>query len=96
MWNLLHRLRDPFQGNEAAWMMVAPDKSKALVFHVGGIVEANLAGTLLRLRGLDATAFYRVTGFAQTVKGDVLLNVGLPVPWTKGDFSSRRWHLQRA
>jgi len=93
---VLHRLRDPFQDGEAAWMIVAPDQSEALAFHVSGLVEANLAGTLLRLRGLAAAATYRVSGYEQTIRGDVLMNLGLPVPWTKGDFSSRRWYLRRA
>lgn len=91
----LHRLRDTFQSNEAAWSIVAPDRSEALAFHVNILVEANVLGTLLRLRGLDAAASYQVSGIEKPMKGDVLINVGLPVPPAKGDFCSHRWHLKR-
>ena len=92
----LYRLRDPFQCNEAAWMIVASDRSEALTIHVNIQVEANQAGPLLRLQGLEPKVSYEVSGHPQPVNGDVLMNVGLMIPAPKGDFISHCWFLKRA
>ena len=93
---LLYRLRDPFQSNEAAWMIVASDRSEALVVHVNVQVEANQIGHLLRLQGLDSNSDYDVSCLPQPVSGDVLMHVGLMVPALLGDFTSHCWFLKRA
>ena len=93
----LYRLRDPFQGNEAAWMVVSTDRSEALVVHVNIQVEANGMNGLLRLQGLDVDGSYEIRGIApKRINGDILLNAGLQVPLPRGDFSSNCWHLKRS
>jgi alpha-galactosidase len=88
----LHRLRSPDDGRAAAWMVVAPDRSRAIVTWVRILGEANDPVPVLRLRGLDPAARYRVGQV--TLGGDVLMAVGLR-PLVRHDFTSEVWHLER-
>ncbi|WP_115726657.1 alpha-galactosidase [Actinomyces culturomici] len=77
-----HRLRSPFDGDECAWMVVAPDLGKAAVLEMVGRVRPNSDQTPLRLRGLDAAARYRVTTRRESLDPRVfgsLLNQARPV-----------------
>lgn len=89
----LYRLVSPEGGALAAWMVVAPDRSRALVTAVRILAEANDPVPVLRLKGLDPAARYRVDG--QVLGGDALMAVGLR-PLLRGDFASRTWHLEQA
>lgn len=91
----LYRLKNPCASREAAWMIVAPDASEALVTHVTVLAEPNAPFANLKLRGLDAAKTYRVR-IADTetlMAGDVLMHAGLPVPAAPADFISHQWHL---
>jgi alpha-galactosidase len=104
----LHRLRDPFTDNAAAWMVVAKDHSELLVTYVHVLTEGfklpmqlpanggKPAYSYLRLRGLNPDAVYRSThgpsGVNDTWRGDLLMHVGLPFNVTS-DFQSHLWHL---
>ncbi|MBN8526530.1 MAG: alpha-galactosidase [Planctomycetes bacterium] len=88
----LYRLRAPADRRAASWMVVAPDRSRALVTWVSIVAEANAPFPVLRLRGLDPSARYRVDG--EVVGGDVLMSIGLR-PRIGHDFTSRTWHLER-
>lgn len=88
----LYRLRAPDDGRAAAWMVVAPDRSRALVTCVRILAEANDPVPVLRLKGLDPAACYRIGD--EVLGGDVLMAVGLR-PLVRGDFTSRTWHLER-
>ncbi|MBC8009744.1 MAG: GH36 C-terminal domain-containing protein, partial [Burkholderiales bacterium] len=101
----LHRLMDPFKGEQAAWMIVAADRSEAVVTYVHRLAEAHLppmrlsgghpSPLHLKLAGLDPEAVYRaVDGPAGEWRGDILMNVGLPYEITT-DFESIFWHLKR-
>ena len=59
------RLRSPFEegGNETAWMVVAPDASRAIVGFYQVLKRPVPAADRLRLRGLDPDAVYRVSGW---------------------------------
>jgi alpha-galactosidase len=85
-----HRLVSPFEGdgNETAWMTVSDDRHHALVGWYRVLAHTVPGPGLLRLRGLDAAARYRVTlwpqgddaiGRANTLErgGDELMSVGL-------------------
>ena len=84
------RLRSPFEDDRGrtAWMVVAPDRSQAIV----GVFQALNAPApptdRIRLRGLDPAAAYRVSGWpsaddpivhanAGVRGGDALMSVGL-------------------
>jgi alpha-galactosidase len=58
-----HRLVSPFEGdgNETAWMTVSADARQALVGWYRTLSRALPGPSLLRLRGLDPEARYRVT-----------------------------------
>jgi alpha-galactosidase len=85
-----HRLVSPFEGdgNETAWMVVADDRGHALVGWYRTLSLPLPGPSLLRLRGLDPEASYRVTvwpeaddaltGANELVRGgDELMRVGL-------------------
>ncbi|MDB6167122.1 MAG: Alpha-galactosidase [Lacunisphaera sp.] len=90
----LYRLKNPFLGDEAAWMVVSPDHGEALVFHVRLAGEANASLQCLRLRGLCAGWNYRDTETGEIFGGDGLMFHGLISP-PGGDFSARAWHFKR-
>lgn len=88
----LYRLRDPSDGQAAAWMVVSPDRRQALVTYVRIQAVGNAPLPVVRLRGLDPAAGYRIGD--ETIGGDVLMAVGLHLPLTH-DFQSLTWHLDR-
>ena len=84
------RLRSPFEdgGNQTAWMVVAPDASRAIVGYYQVLNRPVPAADRLRLRGLDPDTVYRVSGWpdahdplvranAGPRGGDDLMRVGL-------------------
>ena len=84
------RLRSPFEGggNQTAWMVVAPDASRAIVGYYQVLNRPVPPADRLRLRGLAADAVYRVSGWpavddplyrdnAGPRGGDELMRVGL-------------------
>lgn len=56
-----YRLLSPFEGNETSWMVVAPDKSEAIVGYYQSLNKVNGSWLRLRLKGLDADKLYEVT-----------------------------------
>ena len=55
-----YRLESPFEGNEAAWMVVSPDKSRAVAAFYQKLNKVNGSWLRLKLAGLDADSRYRV------------------------------------
>lgn len=94
-FGVLHRLLNPFQSNEAAWIYVAQDGSEAVVFYFKVLAQPAAPIRILHLRGLDPAAEYRDLESGKTFGGDELLSVGLTVPVKSGDFTSQFWHLKR-
>ena len=92
---VFHRLRSPFEGNTSAWMVVSEDGSQAVVFHFQVLARPNPPSTILRLRGLDPEARYRVAELDRTFGGDVLMHAGLQFPDATHDFISHMWRLTR-
>jgi alpha-galactosidase len=85
-----HRLASPFEGdgNETAWMVVAEDRARALVGWYRVLSHTLPGPGLLRLRGLDPGARYRIASWPEiddTLRrsntlergGDELMHVGL-------------------
>ncbi len=89
----LYRLRDPAEGGWTAWQVVSPDRRRALVTFVRMLAGTNEPIPVLRLRGLDPAARYRIDG-DEILGGDVLTAIGLR-PLVRTDFTSRTWHLER-
>ncbi len=88
----LYRLKNPFHGPEAAWMVVSSDRTEALVFQVRTLSTPNGPLQRLRLRGLDPSALYRDAASGQTYSGGLLMAHGLLWPDTE-DFHARALHL---
>ncbi len=88
----LHRLRDPFEGDGGAWMVVSPDAAEALVFHFCTRAMPNAPVDRLRLTGLNPQAVY--TDGDQRYTGAQLMGYGLPLPGNFGDYSTQAWHLR--
>ena len=103
-----YRLESPFESNTTAWMVVASDKSEALVgvYHV--LAKPNPAYERILLEGLDTDAFYKIDGAELARYGDDLMQIGLVLGgnyigraqdyWGRsmpGDFSSQLYHLQK-
>lgn len=89
-----HRLKSPWEGHETAWMLVAPDACEALVTLVRVQGVPNPGVSVLRLRGLDPVATYRVEGpMAHSASGSLLMQAGLRLPSSWGDNSSWIWKL---
>ena len=89
----LFRLRDPSDNQWTAWQVVAPDRSRSLVTFVRILAGTNEPIPVLRLRGLDPAARYRIDG-GEVLGGDVLQAIGLR-PLVRTDFTTRTWHLER-
>jgi alpha-galactosidase len=102
------RLRSPLGRDDAAWMVVAPDRGRAIVAHVRILERPVPPPDRLRLRGLDPALTYRVepwpkrAGTSEAIRwgGDLLAAVGLglepedpPTGAPRGDFSARLWVL---
>lgn len=91
----LYRLINPGErsGQEAAWMVVAPDGSEALVCHVRILTEASAPLQRLRLRGLRPDTEYRDQWSEARGRGDWLMAHGWLLP-SEHDFAAQAWWLR--
>ncbi|WP_274649827.1 alpha-galactosidase [Paenibacillus humicola] len=94
-YGLFYRLLSPFEGNETAWMFVAPDRSEALAVHVQTLNEPNQPLGRLRLKGLDPNGRYELLGTGRAVYGDELMNAGIPKQRPHSDFASAVYRFRR-
>lgn len=90
----LYRLISPFEENSAAWMYVTEDKKEAVIFYVEILKRPNPPIKRLRLKGLDPDMGYLVENEQKIRFGDELMNIGLVIPHTWGDFNSHMWILK--
>lgn len=96
-----YRLRSPFESNEAAWMVVSPDRSRAIVGYYRILQEVNVGFRRVRLAGLDPLRCYQILG-GERIFGDELMAVGLITSdessgggcQGEGDFTSRIYVLE--
>ncbi|WP_339294920.1 alpha-galactosidase [Paenibacillus sp. FSL W7-1279] len=91
----LYRLRNPFEGNEAAWTIVSEDRSEAVLYYFRILSEANEPIVWLRTAGLDPEGDYRCVEDGNIYGGDRLMNAGLAIPAMHGDFQSFMWRFER-
>ncbi|SET88121.1 alpha-galactosidase [Paenibacillus sp. NFR01] len=94
----LYRLKNPFDGNEAAWMFVSADKRQALVYHFKVMATPHPAISSVKLRGLASGLEYRVTsnkgGETVVYGGDRLMRKGLALSYAQQDYQSGWFKLQ--
>ncbi|WNQ10615.1 alpha-galactosidase [Paenibacillus aurantius] len=89
-----YRLRNPFEGNETAWMFVSADRQEAAAFYFETLSEAAPAIKRLKLKGLDPNLDYMELESGAVYGGDHLMYVGIPLPVLKGDFLGVMFRLQ--
>lgn len=90
----IYRLLSPFEGNEAAWMVVSEDKSEAFVAYFRILAVPNGPITRLNLRGLDPNINYSILGKNGIYGGEELMYAGLCIPSLQGDYQSVIWRLK--
>ena len=89
-----YRLSDPFlNGPYTAWEHVSDDKKKALVSVVTGQFRGAPPFLTLRVKGLDPNLTYQVNGEG-SMPGDVLMQVGCPLPILQGDYQALQFYLK--
>lgn len=99
-----YRLLSPFEGEEAAWMVVSKDKKEALAGYYRQRQPSNAPYKRLYLRGLEEEFVYEVAGRKGTFFGDELMNAGLVISdqacgvrtaeIPQGDYQSRIFVLK--
>lgn len=72
-----YRIMNPFEGNETSWMVVAEDKSKAIVGYYQVLSKPNDGYKRIKLKGLDPGKLYSIEGREESYYGDELMNVGI-------------------
>ena len=75
------------------WMVVAKDKSEALVTYVQVLGRPNMHSRKIKLLGLYEAADYRLDGTDEVYGGDLLMNAGMLVEDMRGDYMSRLYHF---
>ncbi|MFC0215196.1 alpha-galactosidase [Paenibacillus chartarius] len=88
-----YRLLSPFEGNETAWMVVAEDRSDAMVAWFRVLAISHQPLRRLRLKGLDPNRDYMLEATGDVYGGDELMHAGIALPDVKGDFQSVLWRF---
>lgn len=76
-YGTFYRLQSPFEGNEAAWMVVSADQKTALVGWYRILNCVNARYTRLRLQGLNPSYCYKNSISGSCHYGDELMYAGL-------------------
>ena len=77
------------------WQVVGKDGKESLVTWIQVLCGPGRQSHMVRLKGLEASAHYRVEGAGEEVElsGDILMYAGLRIPDRKGDFVGQLVHL---
>ncbi len=99
---IFHRLRSPFEGNDAAWIVVSEDQSSAIVGYYQILATVNAGWLRVKVTGLNPDYLYEVTCGGNTRKayGDELMNIGLVIDRNElkhagGDFTSMLFNIKK-
>lgn len=91
--SLYYRLSDPMNGKSAVWEFVSEDKKEVLVNGVIFRTEPNRTQYLIKLRGLLPDTNYRLAENGEVYKGRALMNGGILLPKSWGDYASIEMHF---
>ena len=84
----------PGDGKEfVAWSFVSADKKQALFNLVITHVRANNKPIFVKLKGLDASAKYRLED-GRVISGSALMNAGISIPSVSGEFRAIQFELK--
>lgn len=99
---IFYRLRNPFEGNDTAWIVVSENQSEAIAAYYQRLNWVNAGYLRLKLAGLTEDDLYEVTAFGRTEKfyGSELMYAGLPInrkelTESEGDFASVLFQLKK-
>lgn len=82
-----------FHGQEfVAWSFVSEDKKQALVNLVITHTRANSKPVFIKLKGLDASAVYRLED-GRCLSGSALMNAGICIPSASGEYRAVQFEL---
>ena len=96
-----HRILSPFEGDDASWIFVSRNRSEAWAVFFRVRALPNAPSPILRLKGLDRDADYRVATCgpsdraARVLGGDELMDAGIAFEPGAGDARSCSWLLSR-
>lgn len=103
MDGIFYRLISPFEGDEAAWMVVSEDKRHALAGYYRMRQPANAPLKRLTLKGLDPDVRYQIRETGLEAYGDELMRAGMAISdyasgirekkERQGDYQSRLFEL---
>ena len=91
----LYRLKNPYEDNAFAQMVVSENQSEAYLVYIHGLssVDFHLKKTV-KLLGLKANAQYYVEELNETYSGEFLHNIGLTIKLTRGDYVGGAFHIK--
>ena len=90
---LYYRLSDSLNDKYAMWGFVSEDKKEVLVHGVIFRTEPNRKQYLAKLRGLLPDTNYRLAENGEVYKGSALMNGGILLPKSWGDYASIEMHF---
>ena len=90
---LYYRLSDSLNDKYAMWGFVSEDKKEVLVHGVIFRTEPNRTQYLIKLRGLLPDTNYRLAENGEVYKGRALMNGGILLPKSWGDYVSIEMHF---
>ena len=90
---LYYRLSDSLNDKYALWGFVSEDKKEVLVHGVIFRTEPNRTQYLVKLRGLLPDTNYRLAENGEVYKGSALMNGGILLPKSWGDYASIEMHF---
>lgn len=80
-------------GSYDCYMVVAKDKSEALVTYVQVLGRPNVHSRKIKLLGLDKDKDYRLEETGVVYGGDLLMNAGMLMENMRGDYMSKLYHF---
>lgn len=88
-----YRLSDPTAENIAVWEYVSEDMSEALIHGMIFRTEPNMKRIAIKAAGLSPDCEYNIEGSAEYYTGAALMNGGVLLPKSWGDYSPIEIHL---
>lgn len=88
-----YRLSDPMNGNTSVWEFISEDGSEVLVQGMVFRTEPNMNRKSIKLRGLDPDFVFESDG--ESYKGSALLEGGILLPQTWGDYAPVEIYLRK-
>lgn len=89
-----YRLLSPYQGGDTAWQVVSKDGQRIFAAYFQVLSKPNPGICRLKLKGLDASAFYLDEENGEIYSGGELMELGLVVS-LYGDYQSKTWLFRR-